>query len=86
MHSWKLKGCKKDVSQMKGKNTIWLRGSTPNHGFIAFEHHGNNLQSSFFHVIMIGTKLHNLFLMQCERQFKTFSYYNTCFHTLLKTI
>ncbi len=48
MHNWRSKGCKNDVSQVKGKNTIQLRGSTPNRGFIAFEHHGNNLQSSIF--------------------------------------
>jgi hypothetical protein len=48
MHNWRSKGCKNDVNQVKGKNTSWLRCSTPNHEFIAFEHHGNNLQSSFF--------------------------------------
>jgi len=44
MHNWRSKGCKKDVGQVKGKSTIWLKGSTPNCGFITFEHHGNNLQ------------------------------------------
>ncbi len=48
MHNWRSKGCKKDVSQVKGKNTIRLKGSTPNHGFIAFEHRCNSLQSSIF--------------------------------------
>jgi hypothetical protein len=48
MHNWRSKGCKKDVSKVKGKNTIQLKGSTPNCGFIAFENHGNSLQSSFF--------------------------------------
>jgi len=48
MQNWRSKGCRKDVSQVKGKNTIQLKGSTPNCGFITFEHHGNSLQSSFF--------------------------------------
>ncbi len=48
MHTWRSKGCTKDVSQMRGKNTIWLKGLAPNHGFIAFKHHGNSLQWSFF--------------------------------------
>jgi hypothetical protein len=48
MHNCKSRGCKIDVSQMEGKNTIQIKGSTLNCGFIAFEHHGNSLQSSFF--------------------------------------
>jgi hypothetical protein len=49
MHNWRSKGCRKYVNHVKGKNTIQLRSSTPNRGFFAFEHHGNNLQSWFFH-------------------------------------
>jgi hypothetical protein len=48
MHNWRSRGCKKDVNQVTSRNTIRLRGSTPNRGFITFEHHGNSLQSSFF--------------------------------------